>query len=268
MTDYLYDSAYLDTVQNLFEATKRRSYELLNVGPGDRILDIGCGNGKDAAALAEMGATVLGIDCHADFLKDASQLLKKGLRLDFLRSNPDRIDLPGESADKIRFDRVFQHLEDPTAVLIEAKRLLKPGGICQVVDVNYFGLKIYSCDAGLERRIVDSIACERIPHAHNIRDLPTMLADCGFVLTGIEGYPFVVEDYSIATYLIRFDKVVEQLLRRGRITEKQYEQWKRYEDPAEATFRLVIPLIILMAIKPNGEFDQVSSSICGEFGRR
>lgn len=248
MTGYLYDSAYLDTVQSLFGATKRRSYELLNVVPGNRIFDIGCGNGKDAAALAGMGATVLGIDCHADFLKDASQLLSKRLSLDFLQSNADRIALSAESADKIRFDRVFQHLENPTAVLIEAKRLLKPGGICQVVDVDYFGLKISSCDVELERLIVDSIAYERIPNAHNIPDLRAMLADCGFVVTGSEAHPFVVEDYSTAKYLIRFDTVVEQLLLRGRITEKQHQQWKRYEDPAEATFRLVIPLIIVMAI--------------------
>jgi ubiquinone/menaquinone biosynthesis C-methylase UbiE len=249
MTQYLYDSAYLDTVQNLLSATKRRSYELLNVVPGDRIFDIGCGNGKDAAALAAMGAAVLGIDCHPDFIEEARQLMRTGLRLDFLRSDADLIAVPAESVDKVRFDRVFQHLENPAAVLIEAKRLLKPGGMCQVVDVDYFRLKISSCDAGLQRAIVDSIASERIPNAHNVRELPAMLADCGFVVTEIEEDPFVVEDYATAQYLIRFDRVVEQLSRRGRITEKQYEQWKHYADPTEATFRLVIPLVIIMARK-------------------
>jgi len=251
MTGYLYDSAYLDTIQTLFKATKRRSFELLSVIPGDRIFDIGCGNGKDAVALAETGATVLGIDCAPGFLEDASQLMRKGLKLDFLRSDADRIDLPAESADKIRFDRVFQHLDNPRAVLTEAKRLLMPGGVCQVVDVDYFGLKTSSCDAELERVIVDSIARERFPNAHNVRDLSTMLADCGFVVTGSELHPFVVEDYSTAKYLIRFDTVVEQLFRHGRITDAQYEQWKRYEKPAEATFTLLIPLMIVMALKPS-----------------
>lgn len=256
MTQYLYDSAYLDAVQDLFAATKRRSFELLDVLPGDRIFDIGCGNGKDAVALAEMGAAVLGIDCHGEFLDDARKLLRKGLNLAFLHSNADRIALPAESADKIRFDRVFQHLENPSAALIEAKRLLRPGGMCQVVDVDYFGSKIYPCDAESEMIVVESIARERFPHAHNVRDLPAMLADCGFEVTGSEARPFAVENYATAQYLIRFDKVVEQLLRRGQITKKQYERWNRYESPAEASFRLVIPLIIMMAQKPVKELGQ------------
>lgn len=249
MTSYLYDSAYLGTVQRLFEATKRRSYELLCVLPSDRIFDIGCGNGKDAEALAEMGATVLGIDCHAEFLQDAARLLRRGLRLEFLQSDADCIDRPEESADKIRFDRVFQHLKNPTVVLSEAKRLLKSGGMCQVVDVDYFGMTIFSCGTGLERAIVDSIARERIPNAQNVRALPTMLADCGFVVTGIEVHPFVVEDYSTAKYLIRFDTVVDQLLRRGEITTTQYGEWQRYEEASGAMFRLTIPQIIVMALK-------------------
>jgi SAM-dependent methyltransferase len=250
MTSYLYDSAYLDTVQRLFEATKRRSYELLCVLPTDRIFDIGCGNGKDAEALAEMGATVLGVDCHAEFLQDAARLARSDLRLGFLLSDADCIDRPEESADKIRFDRVFQHLKNPTVVLNEAKRLLKSGGMCQVVDVDYFGMTISSCDKGLERAIVGAIARERIPNAHNVRALPAMLADCGFVVTGIEMHSFVVEDYSTAKYLIRFDMVVEQLLRRGEITTTQYGEWQRYEEVSGTMFRLIIPQIIVMALKP------------------
>lgn len=171
-------------------------------------------------------------------------------RLRFLHSDAECIDCPEESADKIRFDRVFQHLKNPTGVLSEAKRLLKPGGLCQFVDIDYFGMTIFSCDTGLERAVVDSIARERIPNAHNVRALPAMLADCGFVVTGIEVHPFVVEDYSTAKYLIRFDTVVDQLLRRGEITTTQYGEWQRYEEASGAMFRLVIPLIIIMAYKP------------------
>jgi ubiquinone/menaquinone biosynthesis C-methylase UbiE len=250
MNRYLYDSAYLDTVYSLFADTKRRSYELLRISPGDRIFEIGCGNGKDAAALAEMGATVLGIDCHEEFLRDAARLMCKGLRLDFLCSEADCIDRPDESADKIRFDRVFQHLTNPKAVLSEAKRLLKSGGKCQVIDVDYFGMTIFPCDAALERTVVDSVARVRYPNAHNVRALPTMLSDTGFVVTEIEVRPFVVDDYSTGKFLIRFDTVVDQLLRSGQITTTQHAIWQRYEESIEATFRLTIPQIIFMASKP------------------
>src|SRR5213592_1310636 len=39
-----------------------RLLEVLQVGPGSRVLDVACGPGYLAAAAAELGATVLGID--------------------------------------------------------------------------------------------------------------------------------------------------------------------------------------------------------------
>jgi ubiquinone/menaquinone biosynthesis C-methylase UbiE len=43
-------------------ALRTRSYELLGVGPGDRVADVGAGTGRAVAELAGLGLPVTGID--------------------------------------------------------------------------------------------------------------------------------------------------------------------------------------------------------------
>src|SRR5580765_4938561 len=52
-----------------------RMTELLRVGPGDRVLDIGTGSGYQAAVLAEMGCRVVSIERHASLAETARQRL-------------------------------------------------------------------------------------------------------------------------------------------------------------------------------------------------
>ena len=54
-----------------------RMTELLRVGPGDRVLDIGTGSGYQAAVLAEMGCLVLSIERHASLAATARERLER-----------------------------------------------------------------------------------------------------------------------------------------------------------------------------------------------
>jgi protein-L-isoaspartate(D-aspartate) O-methyltransferase len=54
-----------------------RMTELLRVGPGDRVLDIGTGSGYQAAVLAEMGCAVVSIERHASLADTARERLAR-----------------------------------------------------------------------------------------------------------------------------------------------------------------------------------------------
>ena len=54
-----------------------RMTELLRVGPGDRVLDIGTGSGYQAAVLAELGCRVVSIERHAVLADTARERLER-----------------------------------------------------------------------------------------------------------------------------------------------------------------------------------------------
>jgi ubiquinone/menaquinone biosynthesis C-methylase UbiE len=69
-------SSCLDLIESIpfFAEFKRESFGLLGAAPGRRILDVGCGLGDDAAALAGLvatGGTVVGVDSSQAMIEAA-----------------------------------------------------------------------------------------------------------------------------------------------------------------------------------------------------
>jgi SAM-dependent methyltransferase len=115
--------------------------EVLGLGPGDRVLDVGCGPGRHVAALGARGTEVVGVDISARFLQVASSrapgsLLVRG-DARWLPFGPcfdaaisvcqGAFGLTGGPADPGGDDPVAP---DPDlALLREVARCLRPGGI-------------------------------------------------------------------------------------------------------------------------------------------
>ncbi|HKW16350.1 MAG TPA: methyltransferase domain-containing protein [Terriglobales bacterium] len=97
--------------------------ELLNPQPGERILDLGCGDGALTSKIADSGARVVGVDGSPDMVSAA---LKNGIEARLL----DAYQLNFE----VEFDAVFSNAalhwmkRDPDAVIDGVHRALRPGG--------------------------------------------------------------------------------------------------------------------------------------------
>ena len=101
---------------------------------GRTVLDLGCGIGDLAAALAARGARVTGIDGNEDLLKVARA---RGLvDATFVRDDLQAINLPDASADGIWCSFAAAYFPDLTGTLASWKRLLRPGGWIVLTEVD------------------------------------------------------------------------------------------------------------------------------------
>jgi SAM-dependent methyltransferase len=103
----------------------------LGVGPGMRLLDIGCGIGGASRMAAMTGAAVTGIDLTPEFIETARVLSDRvGLadRLEFLSTAGESLPLDDGSFDAAVMVHVGMNVPEKTAVFAEVHRVLRPGG--------------------------------------------------------------------------------------------------------------------------------------------
>jgi 2-polyprenyl-6-hydroxyphenyl methylase/3-demethylubiquinone-9 3-methyltransferase len=98
---------------------------------GRRVLDLGCGKGRFARALGELGASVVGLDLSAAMLAGAKDV-------DRVRASARRLPFGPASFDGVVAVEVFEHLAPRSLdnVCGEIRRVLRPGGTLVIVDKN------------------------------------------------------------------------------------------------------------------------------------
>lgn len=107
---------------------------------GGSVLDFGCGTGELATAVAAAGMRVTGCDISPEMLHRAAAADLSG-QVDWIQLDPGWRMLPyePETFDAVVASSVLEYVDDPTAVLQECCRLLRPGGVvlCTVPDPHH-----------------------------------------------------------------------------------------------------------------------------------
>ncbi|HLQ26831.1 MAG TPA: bifunctional 2-polyprenyl-6-hydroxyphenol methylase/3-demethylubiquinol 3-O-methyltransferase UbiG [Acidiferrobacterales bacterium] len=97
---------------------------------GKRVLDVGCGGGILAEAMAALGAEVTGIDLGQAPLAVAKLHLKEsGRQVDYQQISAEDLaqQRPG-AFDVVTCLEMLEHVPDPASTVNACSRLLKPGG--------------------------------------------------------------------------------------------------------------------------------------------
>lgn len=108
--------------------------------PGMKVLDVACGPGFTACELAKAvgDGEVTGVDINRELIETAQQAKEsEGVRnVSFTLGNLYELDLPENTFDFAYARFVFQHLEKPETALSNILKVLKPGGILCILDID------------------------------------------------------------------------------------------------------------------------------------
>jgi len=105
---------------------------------GKKVLDVGCGGGILAEALAQNGAQVTGIDMAELSLKVAKlHLHETGLDVDYQLSTVEAFaENNAAKFDIVTCLEMLEHVPDPASIIESASRMLKPDGVLILSTLN------------------------------------------------------------------------------------------------------------------------------------
>ena len=104
------------------------------------ILDLGCGGGLVCEPLARLGANITGIDFVKKNIIAAKKHAKKSnTNIEYLHQDINNLKLK-KKYDAVLILEVLEHIKDWKKIIINVKKLLKPGGkmIISTINRNFF----------------------------------------------------------------------------------------------------------------------------------
>lgn len=212
--------SYLDVISRLdfVQDYKRHSHSLLQIAPGDRILDVGCGVGSDSLEIARLAGNevgVVGVDKSANLILEARRRARA-------TDNPphyvvgDVCHLCFEEGTfaGCRADRVLHSLDQPRQALSEMIRVCRSGGLIIASEPDWGTLSIDAPNRSLTRKILNFLT-DTVPSGWIGHQLPRIYKELNLNVIYATLIPGMLTDFNLANTLLHFDSAVDGAVQAG-----------------------------------------------------
>jgi len=239
--------AFLDRIEGLPQSVdlRERSYQLLRGLPGEKAVDVGCGTGRAVAELRARGIQALGIDISQQMIETARNRFPDE---DFRIADAASLPFEDKTLHLYRAERVYQHLAHPAVALLEAYRVLAPGGRIVLLDPDADMWAIDADNQEMTRALMRALS-NVVTSGWIGRRYHSLLLDAGFVDVTIEVKTGIFTDYAHTPIL---PGMANAGVAAGILTQQEADGWlaEQKRRTQEGRFLLAMPIFLASARRP------------------
>jgi ubiquinone/menaquinone biosynthesis C-methylase UbiE len=124
-----------DQVSRWLRELQLEALEVLDPGPDDRLLDVGCGSGAAVRAAASIVAHAVGVDLSPGMIVRARELGGATPNVEFQVADAEALPFDDATFTKLLCTTSFHHYPNPGNAVAEMARVLTPGGRMVIADM-------------------------------------------------------------------------------------------------------------------------------------
>ena len=213
-----------------FEKMLNDYLDAMQIDTASTVLDIGCGTGVAARAIARRRGSsgrVLGIDLSPALAETAARLAAdEGLRdrVEFRAGDSRRLDLSDGVFDAAVAHTLLSHVDDPLAVVGEAARLVRLGGMIGIFDGDYASMTFGHADPAKGKVYDEAIISGVVTSPRVMRQMPRLLQAAG--LQPVASFSYVLAGVGKADFWApAIESFCRLVPKSGAMTEQEADAW-------------------------------------------
>jgi ubiquinone/menaquinone biosynthesis C-methylase UbiE len=231
-----------------FALCRERAIQALDLAPGARVLDVGCGPGGATLDLARRvlpDGEVVGVDASEAMVVEARQRFDRAaLPIHFEIGDAQQLRFETASFDACRTERMLCHVPDPVRAVAEMTRVTKAGGRVVAIDVDMELTAVDFSDVDISRAFVTALAGS-VRNGRVGRQLRRVFRGAGLIDVSVTA---VLSDLELSVVKIMFGAVPAQVEQAGLVPEGAAERWWKELDAADRVGELYAAVATFVAV--------------------
>jgi ubiquinone/menaquinone biosynthesis C-methylase UbiE len=211
-----------------YQYYKQKTFDFLQLFEGASLLEVGCGTGEDAIALARrVGPTgkVIAIDRGQGMIERAIAR-SEGLQLplEFLRADARQLPFADHTFDGARIDRTLQHIDDPQGAIAEMARVVRVGGRVVAIEPDWETLTVNSQNRQVTRRLLN-FWCDNFPSGWVGRNLGKYFYQAELGEIQYSPKTLIMTDFALADRVLDLVRTARGATDAGVVSPGEAEDW-------------------------------------------